>query len=130
MDFFVRRSWWRHNQEHVLNMLAKIFYLLLSNNLSEKDISLRMQTLRTAFSKLANQPSGSAAYNLTGRQCFILTHCAFLRSHVKSRDGISNYVSPTPEKQWRRTVMLCCINYLNVFALSKNLIENIWLFNI
>lgn len=92
-------------QDNSKRLHTYLHFFILLCYLTDKDVCLRMQTLRTAFSKLANQPSGSAGNTFTGRQSFIMNHCSFLRNHVRSREGISSYGGPTPDKQRRRVMV-------------------------
>lgn len=55
-----------------------------------KEIEVHLGSLRTAYTKLANQPSGSGYGRLTARQREIMEMCRFLKCHIKTRDSVSN----------------------------------------
>lgn len=65
-----------------------------------------MKSLRTIYSKIAHIPSGSAADRLTTRQKQVRRLCYFLKSHLKTRVGLSNLPRKSP-----RIVMVCILKY-------------------
>ena len=54
-----------------------------------------MKSMRTAFVKVANVPSGSAADRLTPRQKTLRMLLRFLKPHIKHKEGLCNLPKPT-----------------------------------
>nr|XP_054765517.1 uncharacterized protein LOC129272387 [Lytechinus pictus] len=72
----------------VINIMEEIL------GVSGREISRRMTTLRTQYTRLLKQPpSGSGTKMHTSRQMWVLKALAFLEPHVKARNSISNLKS-------------------------------------
>lgn len=90
----MEHAFWTESVVYVFNTICIMGYYINFILFTVEEVQTHMNSLRTAYSKVAHIPSGSGADRLTTRQKDLREMCRFLRSHLSKREGISNLKKP------------------------------------